>query len=307
MQGFLQNKVVIVGGPTASGKSRLALEICKKIDGVIINADCLQLYKGMPILTAQPPEIVKAKVPHRLYEIYEGTQNTSAASWLQLAQAEIKWCQLHKRVPVFVGGTGLYLKSLVYGISDIPDIEGEIRKRVRTLCQDLFGQAFYEYVKEVDPSIEGKLKPQDRQRLSRALEVKLQTGRSLSEFHGPSSTPSPYDFKILVVMPEREFLYDTINKRFEEMVIQGAIEEVNWFRSMVAQHKDLSPTLAKAIGLRELGNYLDGQCTLEEAISLAQKNTRNYAKRQITWFKHQFKNPIFLTKPAISDIYELLG
>lgn len=281
----MRDKAIILCGPTGSGKSGLALALAAHLPVEIINADSLQIYKELPLLTAQPTEGEKPHVPHHLYGILSSTDACSAARWLDLACPVMDAILARGRIPLIVGGTGLYVKALLEGLSPIPTIELTIRKRVRTLSHQLYGKAFYDYVMKEDPTLEGRFNINDRQRLARALEVKWQTGHSIVHFQQGAQPPRPYSYFKIFLSPPRPKLYAQINSRFETMINKGALEEV---QALISQYGQGASTLFKAIGLRELNAYLLGEWTLPEAISKAQQHSRNYAKRQSTWFRHQF-------------------
>jgi tRNA dimethylallyltransferase len=311
--------VRIIAGPTASGKSQLAIDIAKEKGGVIINADSQQVYRDVPILTAQPNAEEQAVVPHRLYGFLEGKESLNAAAWARRAAQEIETVWHENRLPVVVGGTGLYLRTLIDGISPVPDIDEAVRTQVRARMQEMGSHAFHAELTQSDPTMAEKLRPSDSQRLMRAAEVLESTGKSLSYWH--SIPPKPLlpvaQFEVTLVNIPHPELYRRCNERFVKMLEMGAVDEVrNLFGGNASPDRVLpslpscrrqaeffcgasstrrgslrslppeSP-LCKIIGVRELASYLAGDVSLEDAVTLAQQMTRNYAKRQMTWFRNQ--------------------
>jgi len=283
----------IIGGPTASGKSKLALWLAQRVDGEIINADSLQLYKNIPVLSAAPDAKEISETRHHLFGIYHNDQVSTAKAWAELAQITIEDVIKRHKTPIVVGGTGMYLNSLINGLSPIPEISNEIKKAVRETKDNLTRHDFYEYVIGHDPSIKDHLHPNDGQRLSRALEVILQTGKSILYFQGKSKPQLDKPYLFTVVLPEKELLHKLINERTVRMLEQGAIQEVQALRSSV----NLDAPVCKAIGVKEIWKYLEEEITRDELISLLQLATRQYAKRQITWFKNQVSNAVLITNP----------
>jgi tRNA dimethylallyltransferase len=276
---------VILGGPTASGKSALALAITRAFGGTVINADSLQVYRELPILTAQPAPAVQAALPHRLYGFLPAAERCSAARWAALARAEIAAALAEGRLPIVVGGTGLYLRALRHGLAPVPEIPAAMRSAAKQRLAELGKAAFHAELTRRDPAMAARIRPSDTQRLVRAWEVLEATGRSLADWQaqpeGPRADEGPR-FLTLVLAPERGPLYAACDARFRAMIEQGALAEADALR-------DLDPGLPafKALGLRELIAHLRGDGTLEAAIGAAQQATRRYAKRQTTWFRHQ--------------------
>jgi tRNA dimethylallyltransferase len=296
------NSVIVIAGATASGKSKLALDIAKDAGGVIINADAMQVYADISILSARPSEEDLRAAPHRLYGILSGDESCSAARWSTLAAAEIQAVWAAGQLPIVVGGTGLYLSALMDGLSPIPNVSPEIRAAIDARCDALGAPALHAELLVKDPVMGKALRPSDRQRVIRALSVIEATGKSLSHFQAlPREKPLPdAQFEVKILDVPRADLYRRCDDRFVKMVEQGAVEEVRKLvesdRCQVAEDKSdeekkLLVTshlpLAKIIGVRELAAYIAGKTTLEEAIIKAQQMTRNYAKRQMTWFRNQ--------------------
>lgn len=276
---------LVVAGPTASGKSGLALRLACELGGVVINADSMQVYAGLPILTAQPSDADQAEAPHRLYGILSPAEICSAARWRDLAAAEMEAAWGAGRLPIVVGGTGLYIRSLMRGLSPIPDIPDPIRNAARARMAEMGNAAFHAALAERDPVMAARLEVGDSQRLSRAWEVLEATGRSLAEWQAePMTGGVPAHWFTIALLPERDRLYAACDRRFRAMVKAGALDE-----AAAVARLGLDPALPamKALGLRELTAYLAGEMALETAIAAACQATRNYAKRQRTWFRHQ--------------------
>jgi len=281
----MRNKTVIVAGPTASGKSALALAVAQAFDGVVINADSMQVYDLLRVLTARPSVADEALAPHRLYGVLAPSELCSAGRWREMAMAEIKAAWDAGKLPVVVGGTGLYLRSLVQGLSPIPDIPDDRREEARALFERLGNQSFHTLLAQHDPVMAERLHPGNSQRLVRAWEVLQATGRSLADWQAePAIDPLPGQTRTILLAPERQDLYAGCDGRFRKMIEQGALDEV---RAIMALGLDPALPAMKALGVPELAAYLNGTLALEDAINSAQQATRNYAKRQSTWFRHQ--------------------
>lgn len=276
------DKVLIVAGPTASGKSSLAFQLAQERNGVILNGDSLQVYRGLEILTAQPSLEHQQTIPHRLYGFLDPKATCSVGMWRDLVLSEIKKIHEGRKLPIVVGGTGLYLKSLVEGMADIPPTNGDFRKRIES--QDKSQESLYAELQKVDADLATRINPHDKQRTLRGLDVFYGTGKPLSFWQSQKSDVLPYEFEKILLMPSRKEEETRIAKRLEDMLQCGALEEIKAFLA-------LSPSLTamKAIGLREFGAYLKGECSLERAKELTFFHTRQYAKRQRTWFRHQFQ------------------
>ena len=287
---------VILGGPTASGKSALAAALAREFGGTVINADSLQVYRELPILTAQPTAAVRAALPHRLYGILPVAERCSAGRWATLARAEIDAALAEGRLPIVMGGTGLYLRSLLQGLAPVPEVPAAVREAAKQHLAEHGKAAFHAELARRDPRMAARIRPGDSQRMLRAWEVMAATGRSLADWQAEQAGPGPNGrlrFLTLVLMPEREPLYAACDARFRAMVEQGALVEA-------AALQSLDPGLPafKALGLRELIGHVRGECTLEAAIAAAQQATRRYAKRQVTWFRHQVPDGLQLCPTA---------
>lgn len=280
----MRGKINVIFGTTASGKTALGIKLAQELDGVIVNADSMQVYKEIPILTAQPTKAERAAAEHLLYGYKSVFEKHSVAIWLQDAIPVIQNILYKGRTPILVGGTGLYIDSLINGISNIPDVDPKIEQELRAEASP---EILYTRLREVDPAVASKLKPNDKQRIIRALGVILSTGKSISYWQKQKTTPSfsRDKFHLIWLNPDRALVYDKINKRFDAMLEKGLLEEAR------ALYNKCSPLtiLPKAHGLPELFAYFRGDMNLIEATNKAKQNTRNYAKRQLTWARHQMQ------------------
>jgi tRNA dimethylallyltransferase len=279
-------KAVLIAGPTASGKSALALVFAQKTGGVIINADSMQVYRDLTVITARPTPEEEAVVPHRLYGHVDAAVNFSAGSWVADAALALAQARAQNRLPIFVGGSGLYFKALTSGLSAVPPIPAEIRDSVRARLERDGVEALHAELARRDLATAERLKPRDRTRIARALEVIESTGRSLIDWHREGLPPllPPGTFSALFVAPDRDELYARIDARFDAMLAAGALGEV---AALAARHLDPLLPAMKAHGVPALIRHLKGEITLEEAAAIGRADTRHYAKRQFTWFRHQ--------------------
>lgn len=281
-----KDPLLIVAGPTASGKSGLALALAREFGGTVINADSMQLYHGLEILTAQPDAAARAEAPHALYGVRDIADPASAGKWRNLALDAIARSRAAGRLPILVGGTGLYLRALLHGMAPVPAVPGAIRDAARVLHTALGGPAFRARLAQRDPEGAARLNPGDTQRLIRAYEVVEATGKPLAHWQaqqadGGDSLSRPF---VLTVMPPRPDLHTSIDERFLRMIDQGALDEV---RAVLARNLDPLLPGMKALGVAELRQHLGGAIPLAQAVALAKASTRRYAKRQATWFRHQ--------------------
>jgi len=286
MQNY--TRAVLICGPTASGKSALALELAREFGGVVINADSMQVYAELRIITNRPTPADEATAPHRLYGFRPAREPYSAALWLADVRAALVEAKGRGRPPIIVGGTGLYFKALTEGLSDIPDIPEEIRARYRLLAQTEPPQSLHAELLRRDPLTAARLRPTDPQRIVRALEVLEATGRPLADWQAtkqPPLLPLAQAFP-LVMSVDRAELYRRCDARFEAMIAEGAIEEA---RAIAGLGFDPSLPAMRAVGLPPLLAYARGEIAFEEAAVRAKTNTRNYAKRQISWINSNFK------------------
>ena len=273
---------ILISGPTASGKSAVALELAERFGGDVINADSMQVYRELKLLTARPEPADMAGIPHHLYGTVEVAESYSVGHWLADAAAALKAAQETRRLPILVGGTGLYFKALLEGLSPLPDIPPETRELWRERSERLDAEGLFAELKARDPVMAERLMPSDKQRVVRALEVIAATGITLAEWQGTPGTPTLQtdDVLKLVVAPERELLYRAIDARFDRMIDEGAIDEV---RALVDLRLRPGLPAMRALGVRELAACLAGTATLEEAATKAKTESRRYAKRQMSW------------------------
>ena len=301
------NQLFVIAGPTASGKSQLAIDLAHRINGEIINADAIQVYKELPLLSCSPSKTDTNSISHHLYNYICLTAHYSVGQYIKDATTVIYDITARSKVPILVGGTGMYIKSLCYGIHNIPDIDLTIREQVRNKFHKLGNEKFYQALQQLDPVGSKQLHPSNSQRIIRFYEVFIQTGRSIVEFYKdePLSFLKNYNIKIIILEPDRKMLYDRCNKRFIEMIKNGALDEVEHVRLLYSGSKTAAE---KAIGFNELGLYLDGTLSKNDAIALAQARTRQYAKRQMTWFRHQISDAIRISfeKPDLS-VNDIIG
>jgi tRNA dimethylallyltransferase len=277
----LKSKIILISGPTASGKSNFSIKLAKKINGEIINADSMQVYKELKILSARPYPKDYQKIKHHLYGFHSAKNNFSTGDWLKIAIKKIKEVKKKKKTPIFVGGTGLYFKALTDGLVSIPNIPIKFRNKIRTLHKNLGQKKFYQKLIKLDPNSEGKINPTDVQRSIRAYEVKQFTKKSLHDwFQNTKSYFEKEDFyKIYIDYPRQE-LIQRINTRAQQMIEIGAINEVKRFIKLKVR-KDKS--VNKAIGINEIKEYLEKRKDIGEVIEKISIKTRQYAKRQSTW------------------------
>jgi tRNA dimethylallyltransferase len=280
------NSSIQIAGPTASGKSALAVKLAQLHDGEIINVDSMQIYDTLDVITARPSADELSSVPHHLYgHIQPGTEY-STGHWYDEVRKTISNITSRAKIPVFVGGTGLYFKALNGGLSKIPPIPDDIRSKWRQKLEQEGISVLYDELRKQDPELAQELKPNDKQRISRALEVFETTGQSIRKFQHQTGAPliDTKHSKKIILMPERPILHDRIKTRFHKMMNEGAIDEV---KNILAANINPNHTSIKAIGVREISRYLDGDISLDDAIELSVIATRQYAKRQSTWFRNQ--------------------
>lgn len=283
------NRAVLIAGPTASGKSALALDLARRIGGVIVNADSMQVYRDLRIITARPTVEEEAQVPHRLYGFVDAAENYSVGRWCRDVEQALKEVAAEKRLPILVGGTGLYFKALTAGLAAVPPIPADIREGMRSRLQREGAPALHADLIRLDPVTAQRLMLNDRSRISRALEVVLATGRPLSDWHKEGLPPliDPGKVTKIFLTCERKELVKRIETRFAAMLEAGALEEVKRLAS-----RNLDPTLPamKAHGVPWLIRHLRGEISLADATAGAIMDTRRYTKRQVTWFRNQMKD-----------------
>lgn len=284
-------QALFIAGPTASGKSALSLKLAHDMNGVIINADSMQVYKDLRVMTACPSDEDEAAAPHRLYRFLDASETCSAAFWAEKAMEEIEAAWAAGRMPIVIGGTGMYFKVLLEGLARIPEIPDEIRAAVRQECAEYGSAHLHAELATYDTAAAERLFPGDSQRVCRAVEVYRATGKPLTEWH-KDTPPGPMQaadeeglINKMVLNPDREILYDRCNRRFDLMIEHGALEEVE---ALMQRKLDTSLPAMRALGVPSLIQYLTGEMSLEEAGEDAKMQTRRFAKRQLTWFRNQF-------------------
>ena len=287
--------VVIIAGPTASGKTEIAIQAAERFDGEIVNADSMQVYRELKVLTARPSEAETARVPHHLFGVLPASERCSAGRWLEMAAAAIKDIHARGKLPIVAGGTGLYLKALMDGIAPIPEIPASRVQEITAHLEDIGGEAFRAELAAVDPEAAARLPASDKQRLVRAAAVFAETGRTLSAWQklDPAEPGYAANYATIILMPPREDMYAVIDARFDAMMAEGALDEAKAFHAL-----NLDPTLpaSRAVGVAELMRVLDGEWDLEAATEKAKTNSRHLAKRQLTWFRRQIRTDLMVAE-----------
>jgi len=300
-------QAVLIAGPTASGKSALALALADRLGGTVVNADSMQVYAGLRVITARPTAEEEARAPHLLYGHVDPSETYSTGQWLREIGDALDHIAAAGRVPIVVGGTGLYFKVLSEGIAAVPAIPAEIRESVRERLARDGVSALYAELTVRDPVTAARLMPLDRSRIARALEVSLATGRSIRDWHGENSPPLlPPERAVKVFMTlERAQLVSRIEARFAAMMQTGALEEV---RALAARQLDPLLPAMKAHGVPWLIRHFNGEIALDEAIAGSIMDTRRYAKRQHTWFRGQMKDwPMVPVEQALDAVMRAYG
>lgn len=293
MFNFFNTKknILILTGPTASGKSSIAIEIGERYKNIeIINADSMQIYEEIPIVSAQPNKLDIQKVKHKMYGIIKGDVQLNVSMWLEIIKKEINDTLSKNKIPFIVGGTTMYIRLLIDGLSDVEDVKKETKEEAEKLFNLLGKLEFYKKLIELDPNCKGKIKETDKNRMIRAFCVIKETRRSIFEMQKESKKISilkDFEVKKLILMPERDFIYNSCNNRFIDMMKDGGIEEIE---SLIKLNYDRNLSIHKAIGVPEIIDYIEGRVKKEEMINFAQQHTRNYAKRQMTWFRNKFND-----------------
>ncbi|MBS0332699.1 MAG: tRNA (adenosine(37)-N6)-dimethylallyltransferase MiaA [Proteobacteria bacterium] len=278
-------RIWLIAGPTASGKSALALRLAEATGAEIVNADSMQLYADLRLLTARPSTEDEARAAHHLFGTVDAAEGWSVGRWLKAAQEELAKIEGRGRPAVVVGGTGLYFRALTQGLAEIPAIGAEVRQATAAEHEALGPEAFRERLAQVDPAAAARIPPADRQRLTRAWEVWTATGRSLSDWQAHAAFALPQgSWSAAALDPPREALYARCDARLAAMVDQGMLDEVG---ALAARNLDPALPLMKAVGFREFAAHLRGEASLADALAAAQQQTRNYAKRQATWMRGQ--------------------
>ena len=297
--------ILILAGPTASGKTRLALDIAERIQGIIINADSIQIYKELQILSSRPTIEQQMRASHQLYGILSVHERCSAGRWLSLVKPAIEKSWESQKIPLITGGTGLYIKVLLDGISAIPDIPSNLINDLQKRLSLIGAKAFREELAKKDPNAASRILPNDSQRLVRAASVIASTGQSL-EYWWSKKVQIPAinaRFLTIVLYPPRELLYSNIEARFDEMILQGAVDEAAEFSRL-----SVDPALpaARAVGLKELLRYINHELDLSCSIKKAKQATRNLAKRQLTWAKNNINANFFVCEQYSEDLIDRL-
>jgi len=277
---------ILIAGPTASGKSGIALRLAERLGGALVNADSMQVYCDLKILSARPAPEEEARAPHFLFGHVDGATNYSVGRYLDDAAAVLSRLRAENRLPMFVGGTGLYFKALTQGISDIPHVPKALRAELRTWAEGLAPAELHAELAARDPLMAAKLRATDPQRILRALEVHAATGKSLAAFQGAKSPPllDGRSCLALFLAPDRAGLREAIDRRFDAMIAAGALEEL---RALQARALDPALPVMRALGVPQLLSHLGGALDLDEAVRVAKRDTRAYAKRQFTFARHQ--------------------
>ena len=284
----MHKKLILLAGPTASGKSNLAIKLATTLNGEIINADSMQIFKEFNILSSRPNSIQTNKIKHHLYGIISVKKHFSAGDWLKQARKKINICLKKNKVPIIVGGTGLYFNTITKGISKIPNIDFKTRNKVRNLYKKIGSKKFFDQLLKLDPKIKGKILPTDSQRVQRAFEVKLKTKKSLFDwFNDTKSDFLDFEIKKIFIDIPRESLLKKISLRTEQMFKKNCIDEVRRFNKLKVK-KTLSAN--KLIGINEINDFLKNSISLEHCKELINIKTRQYAKRQNTWSRGHMKN-----------------
>jgi len=299
----IRNKIlIIICGPTAVGKTELSIKLALKFNGEIISADSMQFYKYMNIGTAKPDNYVLSKVKHYMIDICEPGEDFSAYNFINMAEKYIKEIYMKDKIPFIVGGTGLYIRSLIYGLSDAPGADKSIRDKLKNIALKEGLQFLYEKLKIIDPSYAEKISPNDYIRIIRALEVYEKRGLPFSYFCDKHIKNPKYNaLKIGLILP-RKILYEKINKRTDDMIKNGLIEET---KNLIQKGISKEFLKRKAIGYADIIDYLEGKISIEKAIENIKKKTRNYAKRQLTWFKKE-KDIKWFSPDNIFEIEKLI-
>ena len=283
--------VLLLGGPTASGKSSLAIRIAQELNGVIINADSMQLYDALATLTAQPDPAECAKAPHRLYAVLDPADKTDAVKWRDMAVQEIRQAEADDRLPIIVGGTGFYIETLTAGLSPIPEVSPDTRNRGEALLAEQGLENFYQNLLAADPHVDGLIDAQNPRRVMRAWEVFETTGKSLAYWQQQPKSGPPAGLRFIkaALLPPRADIYTRCDRRFDTMLDSGAVDEVRALQAQIdAGTVPEQALITKAIGFREISSWLKGEISKDAAADAARQATRNYAKRQTTWLRNRY-------------------
>ena len=277
-------QLFLIAGPTASGKTALALQLAERLGGEIVNADALQIYRDLRVLSARPTPEEQAQAPHHLFGVADAAEGWSVGRWLAEAQPVLEGIAARGNPAIVVGGTGLYFRALTQGLAQLPAVPAQTRQATGERFDQLGEAGFRTELRAVDAAAEARIAPGDRQRLTRAMEVHAATGRALSDWQSDAAPAFARDFQAVALEPPREVLYARCDARFEAMARNGGLDEA---RALLSRGLDPVLPAMKAVGVRELGAHLAGELSLQEAVALGQQQTRRYAKRQLTWLRNQ--------------------
>ena len=276
-------KIIIIGGPTASGKSKFALSLAKSVEGEIINADSMQVYKYFSILTSQPKKNDYKIIPHHLYSYVETNIKYNAVKWLKESTSKIEKLLKNNKTPIIVGGSGLYLEFLYNGVNNMPKITTNTKEKVSLLLENISDTDLLHLITKVDKEYSHKLNIADKFRISKLLEVYFETKKNITYFHSKNKKTNNYDFFKVLISPDKNKVRLNIKNRVIEMLEEGLVEELKKYRNKV-----VDCNIENAIGFQEINSYIENKLTLEEATNLIIKKTKNFAKRQYTWFENRF-------------------
>ena len=293
---------IMIAGPTASGKSQLAIDLARRFGGAVINADSMQLYADLTVLTARPQPQEMQDIPHHLFGICDAAHRASVAEWLGLAATAIANVRSAGQLPIIVGGTGMYLQAGLRGIAPVPDVPADVHQHCIDLYRELGGAKFRDALAGYDADIAARLVDGDSQRLVRAMGVAMATDRPLSWWQQqPHKGALLGSVVTIAMMPPRPTLYDRINQRFDHMLMDGAIDEV---ARLMARQLDPGLPLMKALGVAPIAAFLQGDITKDDAAFIAKRDSRRYAKRQMTWIRNNFNAQITVEKKYSESLYE---
>ena len=293
---------IMIAGPTASGKSKLAIEMAIRFNGVIINADSMQLYKDLSVITARPSDADMALAPHRLYGVLDGNIRASVAMWLEMADIEMNEAWKAGKTPIIIGGTGMYLNAGLSGLASIPEVPLAIHDASVALHKDIGGTAYRQALAEFDPETAQRLFDGDTQRLVRAMGVFKATGRPISAWQtDPHKGAFKGNVTTVKLLPDRDLLYQIINDRFDMMIEAGTFDEV---KRLIGRNLDPGLPIMKALGVRQISAYLRGDMGKADAIHQAKQDSRHYAKRQMTWLRNNFNAEFELNKKYSESFFE---
>ena len=293
---------IMIAGPTASGKSQLAIDLARRFGGAVINADSMQLYADLTVLTARPQPQEMQDIPHHLFGICDAAHRASVAEWLGLAATAIANVRAAGQLPIIVGGTGMYLQAGLRGIAPVPDVPTDLHQHCIDLYRELGGAKFRDALAGYDADIAARLVDSDSQRLVRAMGVAMATDRPLSWWQQqPHKGALLGSVVTIAMMPPRPTLYDRINQRFDHMLMHGAVDEV---ARLMARQLDPGLPLMKALGVAPIAAFLQGDITKDDAAFIAKRDSRRYAKRQMTWIRNNFNAQITVEKKYSESLYE---